>query len=595
MSTYVRDGAEIYRRSFATIRAEADLDGLEPVLARTVVRMIHACGMVDLAADVAASPGFGAGRGGALRAGAPILCDTSMVAAGVTRARLPAGNDVVCTLSDPRVAGARGRARHDPHRRRDRAVARPARGLARRRRQRADRALPPARGARGGRRPRPAAVIGVPVGFVGAAESKDALAAHAAGLGAPRRPRPARRQRDRRRRRQRARERGRMTAPAGRLLRRRRRPRRPGAADGQGAARRSRRRTSSPTRTRGTAAASRGGSPRRTCAPGVLEVALTLPRHDRGHRPPRRLRGRARRVLRRGRRAARRAPRRRPRRRRPLRGRPVLLRLLHVPPRAARRALRDRGRPRRDVVQRRGRGRRDAAAKRDDVLTVLPGTLPAGRARGAPARQRRAVVIKLGRTFERRARARPSAPASRGARVYVERASSRRASGVARCATSTGKVPYMSLVLVPTAARRARERATAGARAASRSSASGRPAPQWLTPRRRPSSPTPTTSSATRRTSRACPPRRGQRRHASRQPRRGERARHALELAAAGARVAVVSSGDPGIFAMASAVLRGRSSAERRCRTSTCASCPGCRRCRPRPRASARRSATTSA
>ena len=90
------------RRSFATIRAEADLDALRPAAARVVVRMIHACGMVDLAADVAASPGFALAARDALRAGAPILCDTSMVAAGVTRARLPAGNDVVCTLAEPR-------------------------------------------------------------------------------------------------------------------------------------------------------------------------------------------------------------------------------------------------------------------------------------------------------------------------------------------------------------------------------------------------------------------------------------------------------------------------------------------------------------
>ena len=82
VSGYVRDGAEIYRRSFAMIRAEADLDGLDPILERVVVRMIHACGMVDLVADVAASPGFGAAGEGALRAGAPILCDTAMVAVG---------------------------------------------------------------------------------------------------------------------------------------------------------------------------------------------------------------------------------------------------------------------------------------------------------------------------------------------------------------------------------------------------------------------------------------------------------------------------------------------------------------------------------
>src|SRR5262249_9712412 len=100
---YLKDGAEIYRRSFATIRAEADLDGLDEVLARTVVRMIHASGMVDLRADVAASDGFGAAAVRALEAGAPILCDTMMVAAGVTRRPLPADNEVVCTLPEPGI------------------------------------------------------------------------------------------------------------------------------------------------------------------------------------------------------------------------------------------------------------------------------------------------------------------------------------------------------------------------------------------------------------------------------------------------------------------------------------------------------------
>src|SRR5690349_18845690 len=98
MIAYERNGAAIYRQSFATIRAEAQLQRFDPILERVTVRMIHACGMVDLAADVDASAGFGAAAQDALRAGAPILCDTSMVAVGVTRARLPAGNDVVCTL-----------------------------------------------------------------------------------------------------------------------------------------------------------------------------------------------------------------------------------------------------------------------------------------------------------------------------------------------------------------------------------------------------------------------------------------------------------------------------------------------------------------
>jgi precorrin-8X/cobalt-precorrin-8 methylmutase len=175
MSTYVRDGAEIYRQSFQIIRAEADLAGLDPVLERVVVRMIHACGMTDLPADVAASIGFGAAAEGAIAAGAPILCDTMMVASGVTRSRLPADNDVVCTLGDPSVPELARRIGNT------RTAA--AMELWRERLEgsvvvfgNAPTALfrlleMVAEGA-----PRPAAVVGVPVGFVGAAESKDALA-----------------------------------------------------------------------------------------------------------------------------------------------------------------------------------------------------------------------------------------------------------------------------------------------------------------------------------------------------------------------------------------------------------------------------------
>jgi len=174
MIEYLRDGAEIYRRSFATIRAEADLDGLDPILERTVVRMIHACGMTDLACDVRSSPGFGAAAQDALRSGAPILCDTSMVASGITRSRLPAGNQVLCTLSDPTVAALAAELR----------TTRTAAAIELWREQIEGslvvignaptalfRLLEVVREGTG----RPAAVIGVPVGFVGAAESKAAL------------------------------------------------------------------------------------------------------------------------------------------------------------------------------------------------------------------------------------------------------------------------------------------------------------------------------------------------------------------------------------------------------------------------------------
>lgn len=181
MIDYLRDGREIYRRSFATIRAEADLDGLDPVLSRTIVRMIHACGMVDLRRDVSASAGFSPAAVEALRAGAPILCDTAMVAAGVTRARLPAGNEVICTLSEPGVAGLA----------RELGTTRTAAALERWRERLQDalvvignaptalfRLLELVEEGAG----RPAAVIGVPVGFVGAAESKDALTRHPSSL-----------------------------------------------------------------------------------------------------------------------------------------------------------------------------------------------------------------------------------------------------------------------------------------------------------------------------------------------------------------------------------------------------------------------------
>jgi precorrin-8X/cobalt-precorrin-8 methylmutase len=181
VSGYVRDGAEIYRRSFATIRAEADLDDLDPVMERVVVRMIHACGMVDLANDVAGSPGFGAAADRALRAGAPILCDTSMVASGVTRSRLPAANEVLCTLSDPSV----------PELAAHLGTTRTAAAMELWR-ERLDGAVVVVGNAptalfrllelvEEGVAP-PAAVIGVPVGFIGAAESKAALAEHPAGL-----------------------------------------------------------------------------------------------------------------------------------------------------------------------------------------------------------------------------------------------------------------------------------------------------------------------------------------------------------------------------------------------------------------------------
>ncbi|MCW2507277.1 MAG: cobH, partial [Modestobacter sp.] len=103
MYSYEHDGAEIYRQSFATIRAEADLSRLPADVAQVAVRMIHACGQVDLVDDVAFSPAVVEQAREALDAGAPVLCDAQMVASGVTRKRLPKDNDVVCLLNDPRT------------------------------------------------------------------------------------------------------------------------------------------------------------------------------------------------------------------------------------------------------------------------------------------------------------------------------------------------------------------------------------------------------------------------------------------------------------------------------------------------------------
>lgn len=173
---YERNGAAIYERSFALIRAEAELGRFSALEERIAVRMIHACGMVELAKDIEFSPDFSEAAARALRSGAPILCDSKMLPAGVTRARLPAGNEVLCYLDDARVPGIA--AEH----RTTRSAAAVTLWL-----ERLEGAVVAI-----GNAPtalfrllelldetaaRPAAVIGVPVGFVGAAESKEALLA----------------------------------------------------------------------------------------------------------------------------------------------------------------------------------------------------------------------------------------------------------------------------------------------------------------------------------------------------------------------------------------------------------------------------------
>ena len=177
---YIRDGAEIYRRSFATIRAEARLGGLPADVARVAVRMIHSCGMTDLVDDLAFSPNAVKSAREALLGGAPIYCDAQMVASGITRSRLPADNEIICTLNAPGV----------PELAQQLGNTRSAAAL-----EHWDRVggsvvaignAPTAlfrllellhQGL-----PRPAAILGLPVGFIGAAESKVALAENGLGL-----------------------------------------------------------------------------------------------------------------------------------------------------------------------------------------------------------------------------------------------------------------------------------------------------------------------------------------------------------------------------------------------------------------------------
>lgn len=173
---YLRDGEEIYRRSFATIRAEADLSRFAPEEEQVAVRIIHACGMVEIAGDLIFSQGVVEKARQALRQGAPILCDSKMLAHGIIASRLPRGNDVICQLDDPaamalaqRLGTTRSAAAVELWRDRlDRTVV--AIGNA-------PTALFHLINILDSISARPACIIGMPVGFVGAAESKEALIA----------------------------------------------------------------------------------------------------------------------------------------------------------------------------------------------------------------------------------------------------------------------------------------------------------------------------------------------------------------------------------------------------------------------------------
>jgi precorrin-8X/cobalt-precorrin-8 methylmutase len=181
MSDYLRDGDDIYRTSFAIIRAEANLDQLSQDLADVAVRLIHACGMTDIVPDLLASPDAVQVGRGALAAGAPIFCDSQMVAHGITRKRLPANNEIICTLNDLDVAELAKCIRNT------RSAA-----AVERWRPRLENAVVAIGNAPTALFhllelldegfPKPALILGFPVGFVGAAESKAELAANSRGI-----------------------------------------------------------------------------------------------------------------------------------------------------------------------------------------------------------------------------------------------------------------------------------------------------------------------------------------------------------------------------------------------------------------------------
>ncbi|GAB4300126.1 MAG: precorrin-8X methylmutase [Oscillatoriaceae cyanobacterium] len=181
MIDYIRNGDDIYRQSFAIIRAEANLEYLFDDLAQVVVRMIHACGMTDIVQDIEASPNAVQVGREALRAGATILCDSQMVASGITRNRLSANNEIICTLNHPeipeiaqRLNNTRSAAAVDlwkPHQEGAVAVIGNAPTALYRLLELLDEGAP-----------KPALILGLPVGFVGAAESKAELAANSRGV-----------------------------------------------------------------------------------------------------------------------------------------------------------------------------------------------------------------------------------------------------------------------------------------------------------------------------------------------------------------------------------------------------------------------------
>jgi precorrin-8X/cobalt-precorrin-8 methylmutase len=181
MPDYIRDGQAIYRASFATIRAEANLSAVPADLEKLAVRVIHACGMTDIVDDLLFSPGAGTAGRAALAAGATIFCDARMVAEGITRSRLPADNRVVCTLNEASVP-ERARAMNNTRSAAALELWRPGLGGSIVVIGNAPTALFHLLDMLDHGAPKPALIVGFPVGFVGAAESKAMLAEDSRGV-----------------------------------------------------------------------------------------------------------------------------------------------------------------------------------------------------------------------------------------------------------------------------------------------------------------------------------------------------------------------------------------------------------------------------
>lgn len=544
MLDYLRDAAEIYRRSFAVIRAEADLARFPADVARVVVRLIHTCGQVDVAEHVAYTDDVVARAGAALAAGAPVLCDSSMVAAGITTSRLPADNQIVSLVADPRATELAAR----------RQTTRSAAGV-----ELCAERLPGAVLAIGNAptalfrllelvdegAPPPAAVLGGPVGFVGSAQAKEELIERPRGMSylVVRSPR---RQRDGRRRRQCDSQRPRMSA-RGTLW---------GVGLGPGDPELV---TVKAARVIGEAdvvayhSAPHGHSIARGIAepylrPGQLEEHLVYPVTTEATNHPGGYAGaledfyadateRIATHLDAGRNVALLAE-----------GDPLFYSsYMHLHTRLTRRF---------NAVIVPGVTSVSAASAAvatplvagDQVLSVLPGTLPVGELTRRLADADAAVVVKLGRSYHN-VREALSASGLLGDAFYVERASTAGQRVLPAADVDETSVPYFSLAMLPGGRRRALLTGTVAVVGL------GPGDSDWMTPQSRRELAAATDLIGYRGYLDRVEVRDGQRRHPSDNTDEPARARLACSLADQGRAVAVVSSGDPGVFAMATAVL----------------------------------------